>query len=170
MSSQASEDIPVTQIREIEKQWFSAQSFNFGMSNRECGFTPLIPLWNLLLFRLMLKVKRLTNHKLKATSQSHSAIIGITGHTNERSLSGYKSRKVMRTNNGRFPQSYAQTVRQGCLANVVFFKILAFSLLWKTWSSWWMKSNWWQFSWLSSDHELPSWPKVSQAESISDDY
>jgi len=81
--------------------------------------------------------KRLTNHsarktlveKLKATNQPRSAIIGVTGHTNERFLGDYEEGDE---NEQRlFPRSKALRDRQARPTNAVLLRMLAFLLLWK---------------------------------------
>ena len=82
--------------------------------------------------------KGFTNHsaqkmlvkKLKAANQPRSAIIGVTGHTNECSLANYEDGDE---NEQRLISSIISSGGQAaCPTNAVLFKMLAFPLLWKT--------------------------------------
>jgi len=65
--------------------------------------------------------------KLKVANQPRSAFIGVTGHTNERSVADYEEGDE--NHEQRLISSINQPINS---TNAVLFRMLAFPLLWKT--------------------------------------
>ena len=151
----------------------SARSLKCRISDREWGSTALITSWNLWLLRPRLKIKgsQTTVHakrwwrNLKLPTNTRSAIIGVTGHTNERSLANYEDGDE---NEQRLISSIIKSVDQARtsiqrrpLQNVALSSAVAGKHTDDDWSA--VDGNQ-QFSRLSSNHQLPAQPNVSRTE------
>ena len=100
-ASQASEEVPATQTRGNGPVYLAAIELpksKVWYKRERMGIHSINSFMKSLVAQPEIENKRLTNHsarktlvkKLKAANQLRSAIIGVTGHTNERSLADYE--------------------------------------------------------------------------------